>query len=137
MNPMKRVGLVALFVVVGAFFAASPALAGKPGQSPNNNTVTRSLGPPKIDPPEPHARGKYIITNLREWPTLTVTCRRLTPMKQYHFVAVFRAGPWNVRWEIYPVTADVNGNCSAELPVGVPACAQLEDDEGDIVLLER
>ena len=137
MNPMKRVGLVALFVVVGAFFAASPALAGKPGQSPNNNTVTRSLGPPKIDPPEPHARGKYIITNLREWPTLTVTCRRLTPMKQYCFVAFFITGPWNAWWETYPVTADGNGDLS-ELLIGmVPAFARLENDEGDVVLVER
>ena len=137
MNPMKRVGLVALFVVVGAFFAASPALAGKPGQSPNNNTVTRSLSPPKIDPPEPHARGKYIITNLREWPTLTVTCRRLTPMKQYHFVAVSCAGPWNVWWEIYPVTADSNGDLNAALGMGMPAFAQLENDECEVVLVER
>lgn len=55
MNPMKRLGLVTLVVVLGVLFTASRALA-KPPQDGGGNSFT--LTPPETSP-EPNPDGSW------------------------------------------------------------------------------
>ena len=98
MNLMQRLGLVALVFLVGAFFAASPALAGKPAKS----SVTSPLTPPAIDAPEPGASGT--VTYVHSWfydqrtwvenVDVTVSCESLKPTNQYCVVFFVRETLW-------------------------------------------
>ena len=84
MNPMKRLGLAALVVVLGVLFTASRALA-KPPQGGGGNSFT--LTPPETDPPEPLASGKYtlkpLVHRIAVYWEVYVTCWNLTPGEQY------------------------------------------------------
>jgi hypothetical protein len=127
MNPMKRVGYVALLVVLAVLFAASPALAGKVALRPVSTTY--ELAPPvDADAPEPQASGTWTLDSygggLQE--DVTVSCRRLTPGEQYTVVSLVewtsRYGVWGVGWivnsgsylEEHPVTADRKGRLNAQ-----------------------
>ncbi len=134
MNPMKRVGLAVLFLIVGVLCAASPALAGKP--IPTSGTRSYQLVPPESSP-EPQASGKWIDKweLYSTWPELTyihhltVTCVKLTPGKQYH---VCFGSYWD--WWTYPATADSKGRLCAEI-VTLDSLCWVENDEGAIVLV--
>jgi len=92
MNPMKRIGLVALLAVGVTLLAITSAQAKKPGSTVA--TVVQ-LTPPAVNPPEPEASGK--VTTRVSWTDavtatgeVTVSCRGLTPLQQYNVVFLVR-----------------------------------------------
>jgi hypothetical protein len=123
MNPIKRLGMVALLVVLAALFAASPALAGKVALRPVSTTY--ELAPP-ADASEPEAFGQWTLDQYVDFEDVTVSCRRLTPGEQYVVVSLVewssRHGVWGVGWivnsgsylEQHPVTADRKGRLNAQ-----------------------
>jgi hypothetical protein len=156
MNPMKRLGLVALLVfILGGLFAASPALARKiAGVS---STTFKLMRP--ANAPEPTASGQWTLHRDDYMMTedVTVSCRRLTPGRQYVVVVLVhwsqwgRIGyePWTVDSGSYPVevavTADAKGRLNAQCTVvstwsyggGVNRSVQdlwIENDAGNVVL---
>jgi len=85
---MNRSRLAVLVLILGVHFAALPIFARK---SPTLGSITFKLTPPAIDPPEPQASGRYTLT-ANTWEDfgtfgpiqVSVSCRRLTPGKQYY-----------------------------------------------------
>jgi hypothetical protein len=125
MNPVKRVGSVALLVVLAALLAASPALAGKVALGPVSTTY--ELAPPvDAGAPEPEAFGQWTLDQYLDFEGVTVSCRRLTPGEQYVVVSLVewtsKHGVWGVGWivnsgsylEEHPVTADRKGRLNAQ-----------------------
>ena len=146
MNSVKRLGLAAFLVVLGALFAASPALARKPAGGPTPVSYTFKLTPPEIDPPEPQASGQWTVeTWSLPLPSIevNVSCKRLTPAKPYHVVCLVMeypnegpsSGTW--WWETHSVAADGRGRLNAQFTVETWGGIQflwVENDEGDVVL---
>jgi hypothetical protein len=135
MNPVKRLGVVAVLVVLGALCAASPALAGKPLPYTGSDRVW--LVPPESYPPEPQASGKC-IHDWVYWPgfyyavDVTVTCIKLTPGEQYH---VWWWGESD--WGSYPVTADGKGKLSVQFGADDAVYVWVQNDTGAVVLQEE
>ena len=146
MNPMKRLGMGALVLTLVALFAASPALARNPAKP---SSYTSKLVPPETDPPEPKASGHYTVEWYYWYPgfrDVTVSCRGLTPQKQYDVVVLV---VWNDRWGGYgsflvprTVTADKNGKLDTQVIVksydedwyAYIGGLWVENDEGSVVL---
>ena len=107
MNSMKRLGLAALLVALGALFAAPQAFARN-----TEDKLTYELVAPEIDPPEPEAFGQYTLTDdsaVPGWPQeVDLSCRGLTPWKQYRVVLLVfwqdipgdTVGGWS-NWGLY------------------------------------
>ena len=122
MNPMKRLGLTALVLIVAVNFAASHALAGKKGDVVS---TTFKLAPP-ADAPEPRASGECTMDYIRPyWQRATVNCRGLTPDRQYTLVVLVHWSEWYEWWPIssgfyveeLTVTADAKGRLEAQCVV--------------------
>ena len=156
MNPVKRLGLVALLLVGVTLLASTPAQAKKPG-----STVVEfiELTPPQVSPPEPGASGT--VTYQSDWDRYgtyytgeaTVSCRGLTPGNQYDVQFLVRywiPSPGDASWEWYVcetrrVAADRKGRLTTQLSYGgdavfggngvVDVCVQ--NDQGNFVLLGR
>ncbi len=146
MNPMKRLGLVALFVVLGTLFATSLAVA-------RDYTVDHELVPPAVDPPEPKASGKWTLTYFGDIQIkakgVDVSCKKLTPGEQYSVVvSVFWSNHWGeFGWyeNRYTLTADARGKLETHFLVYYPweGEASVEDlwieklnENGSVVVLE-
>jgi hypothetical protein len=87
MIPMKRLGLMVLVLALGGIFAVPSVLGGKPPKW-LPVSITFKLAPP-ADAPEPHAFG---VCTLDDWlaseEVVTVSCKGLTPGKQYSLVVL-------------------------------------------------
>ncbi len=143
MNPMKRLGLAALLMVLGALCAASSALAGRP---PKSLSYTYELTPPESDPPEPQASGRWTKTFHAVPYTgiyVEVSCRRLTAGELYSVVA---SVSWRDSWGNYgsyrtggAFAADGKGRLDAQFMVEQWEAEVFVDDlwiekDGNVVL---
>jgi len=135
---MNRSRLAVLVLILGGLFAAAPALAVKYIRSVVTSTW---LVPPESCPPEPDASGKctreFVRAPGQEFHEfdVTVTCRKLTPARQYHVL-------WGRDWGVagsYPVTADGKGKLSVQFTVMSDRLpwVVVTDDEGCVVLQEE
>jgi hypothetical protein len=128
MNPIKRVGLLTMSVVLGGLWAASPVLAGK--------YVSPFVLLPPPDSPEPQAYGwvteKKPNPNQPSLVNVRVVCRDLTPRELYYvcFKSIYSYD------ECYPVTTDRKGALSADVRVFPYWYVWVEDDDGAVVLIE-
>ena len=144
MNPMKRLVLAVLLVLLGGLRGASPALAGKNADAVASSTS--KLVPPETDPPEPKASGRYTVEFYYWYPgfkDVTVSCKGLTPQKQYDVVVLVE---WYDEWwygsylVLRTCTADKNGKLDAQVIVDdydrYVSIGDLwvENDEGSVVL---
>jgi len=121
MNPVKRLGLAVLVLILGAVLAASPALAG----GKEAVTYRYNLAPPQTDPPEPRASGRWTKTVNAAYPYagthVEASCTRLTVGKQYQVLALVS---WNdiwgnsgSYWTGVTSTADGKGRLDAQFDV--------------------
>jgi hypothetical protein len=121
MNPMKRLGLVALLVLIlGGLFTAPPVLAG------------RYVGIPLIPPPdspEPQARGVIISKNP---PGVRVECTNLTPRTSYSVCFGWSDGSVIER---DPVKTNRKGELNASFSVP-HSVLWVENGEGATVLIQ-
>ena len=126
MNPLKRLGMTALLVVLAVLFAAMPAVAGKYVIALISSTTYELAPPVDADAPEPTASGKWTLdVYALGWEDVTVSCRRLTPGEQYVVMSLVQ---WSVTvtnlggtfedsgsyLEEHPVTADRKGRLNAQ-----------------------
>jgi hypothetical protein len=101
MKTMRKLGMIALMLALGALFFASPVLAN--GHGDLKGPLWSKLVPPEVNPPEPQASGKYkcdFPVPLVPVAGVTVICTKLTPGQQYS-VCSFGG--------CYPATADRKG----------------------------
>ncbi len=143
MNSMKRLGLAALLVALGALFTAPQAFARN-----TEDKLTYELVAPEIDPPEPEAFGQYTLTDDSAsplWPwEVDASCRQLTPWNLYCVVAtVFWSDEWgNCGWYYLcrTFTADKNGKLEGQFIVDGGWCyvsvqdLWVENNVGQVVL---
>jgi hypothetical protein len=133
MNPMKRVGLVAMLVVLAGFCAASPVLAGQPA-------LGFSLDPPPGSP-EPDASGACMFKIKGSDPieivyNASLTCGNLTPRQEYVvyvYVVCYTDGDPGVY--AFPVSADRNGKLTSTFRVPPIHSIDVTNAEGVVVLM--
>jgi hypothetical protein len=150
MNPMKRLGMTVLGLVMATQFAASPALAGKPYHSPYYYSYTIALVPPQTDAPEPEASGRGSVESdfgPLKYTSATVNCKHLSPSRQYRLM-VEVGGTDITGWPIDPFvtgvagTTDKHGNFEAQITLSsmyyYPGIYDvwIENDSGQVVLEE-
>ena len=159
MNPMKRLSVLAMSIILGGLFAAPPVLAGKNADVVAPYTTTFRLVPP-ADAPEPDASGKCILEDPYEWwgyTDVTVSCKRLTPASSYVVVCLVWWEVWQYLdmgsasgwycvadgWDFdeYAVDADGKGRLNAQFTLYDYGCSvrRVEDlwivnSAGDVVL---
>ena len=129
MIPMKRLGLVALVVVLGVPFTASPVLAGPPA-------LGFSLDAPPGSP-EPDAGGACMFKIKGSDPieivyNASLTCGNLTPRQEY-VVYVYTDGDPGVY--AFTVRADRKGKLTSTFRVPRIASIHVANAEGDLVLM--
>lgn len=169
MKTMQRIERTALAVAVAALFTASPAMAGKNKDPWTQITFSGTfvLVPP-ADSPEPAASGTASETDgvsaidtsglqpsYCGWSFNSVTCRHLTPAKQYQITCLvhIRGYPrnWGERWELqtYTYTADGHGRLNADFDIDggsswpvlyfgsqvQVSSMEIQDDAGNVVLV--
>lgn len=148
-----RSSAVALLIILTTLLATWPASAGRKAAKPVSYTY--ELVPPAVDSAEPQASGQYTKTDspLPFGPMdVEVSCRHLTPGKQYYVVYVvswqenYWFGPWG-NWGSYQacisLTADRKGRLEAQFTVGGGESYMnveelwIENDQGVVVLQEE
>ena len=152
MKSTRRLGLVAMLVVLGAVLAAPAALAHKSWKSKSSY----ELLPPAVGSPEPNASGQWTLSTFdrQYWgqDDVDVKCRGLTPGQQYSVVVRVwcMADGWLVgmRVEYRTLVADRRGRLECQFPNVARWSSDpfagtyweyvgdvwVEDDQGNIVL---
>jgi hypothetical protein len=129
MNPIKRVVLAAVMVVLGGICAASPVLAGQVA-------LGFSLDPPPGSP-EPDAGGACMFKIKGSDPieivyNASLTCGNLTPRQEYVVYVCCSTDPWVYA---FPVRADRKGNLTSNFRVPPIHSIDVLNAEGDGVLM--
>jgi hypothetical protein len=154
MNSAKRIGWLVILVVLGGHWGAPLALAGK--YAIVGHSTTFKLVPP-VGAPEPKASAQWTLRRDPDTEDVTVSCRGLTPDRQYTVVVLVDWTHWvRVGYDVWPidsgsysvelaVTADVKGRLNAQYTVestwsqtsGVTRSVQelwIENDQDNVVL---